>query len=78
MLALEFSITLGRTSDVDLFKPKKKITLARYHQGLPGERPVHQVLLPKAQSLQRSNSLLASPLPVNISGIAFGLACEKR
>jgi hypothetical protein len=48
MLALEFSITLGRTSNVDLSKSKNRTTLARYHQELPEERSIHPVLLPKA------------------------------
>jgi len=71
-------MTLGRTSDVDLLKPKKKIMLGRYHHGLSGEWPIHQVLLPKAQSLQRTISLLASPPPANSSESTPGLICLIR
>jgi len=59
MLALEFSITLGRTSNVDYKKSQNRTTLAGYYQGLPGERAIDPVLLPTAWNLRRGISLLA-------------------
>ena len=66
MLALEFSITLGRTSNVNWSKFKNRTTVARYHQGLPGEWPIHPVLLPKAWNLIRVISLLAQEITPSI------------
>ena len=66
MLALEFSITLGRTSNVDWSKAQNRTTLAGYHQGLPGEWPIHPVLLPKTWNLRRVISLLAQEITPSI------------